>query len=271
MFHAHWWVPAGIAAPSDRRTVITCHGTDVRLLEGNPFVRGLGRRVLRRAAVVTTVSEAMAGVIAKRTGREIPEAMIQPMPVAMVDRPRSTGGAGVVVLGRLSGQKRIELALDAIAELRRRGIATRLTIVGDGPARQGLQEHAVAAGFGDDVVFVGEVAPEQVPGVLVTADCLLMTARQEGLGLAAAEALMQGVPVVACHDGGGVLDVVPRGAGGRVVAPEAAPIADAVAEILDSPAERDGAWQAGQQWRERLDPGFVAARCLEWYRRALDA
>jgi len=40
----------------------------------------------------------------------------------------------------------------------------------------------------------------------------------EGLGLAAAEALMLGVPVVACRSGG-VPDIVPDGGAGRLVPP----------------------------------------------------
>ena len=39
---------------------------------------------------------------------------------------------------------------------------------------------------------------------------MLFPAQGEGFGLAAAEALMAGVPVVACWDGGGLLDVVPE-------------------------------------------------------------
>ena len=45
---------------------------------------------------------------------------------------------------------------------------------------------------------------------------MLFPARDEGFGLTAAEALMAaGVPVVACTDGGGVLDVVPSSGAGR--------------------------------------------------------
>ena len=47
--HAHWWVPAGLAAPVGVPMVLTCHGTDVRLLEQVPFARLLARPTFRRA------------------------------------------------------------------------------------------------------------------------------------------------------------------------------------------------------------------------------
>lgn len=269
--HAHWWVPAGMAAPPDRPTVITCHGSDVRLLGGNPVIRGLGRRVLRRAAVVTTVSRPLADDIARWTGRRLDDTLIQPMPVADVARPRSSGGGGVVILGRLSEQKRIGLSLEAYAIARQRGITLPLTIVGDGPAREALETQAERLDLGSAVQFVGEAAPTDVPRWFSRADCLLMTAEREGLGLAAAEALMQGVPVIACSDGGGVLDVVPDGPGARVAAPSAEAVAAALVELVSAPHERDAAFRAGNRWRERLSPGHVADRCLHWYARARDA
>ncbi len=266
--HAQWWVPAGLALPGGIPSVITCHGTDVRLLDGNPLVRGVGKRVLRRARVVTTVSTRLARVIRARTGRAIDDGAVQPMPVATLERPRSAGGRGLVALGRLSEQKRLPLALAALALLHQRGLAVPLTIVGDGPARPSLETEAKRLGLADAVRFVGAVPPDRVPAALDGADAMVMPAVDEGLGLAAAEALMQGIPVIGCEDGGGLLDVVPRTAGGRVVAATPAAIAAGIEAVLGLEGERAAAWEAGQAWRERLSPAYVAERCLAWYEEA---
>jgi glycosyltransferase involved in cell wall biosynthesis len=90
----------------------------------------------------------------------------------------------------------------------------------------------------------------------------------EGFGLAAAEALMCGVPVIACEDGGGLLDIVPPDGPGRVVAPEPEALADATAAILADPAAPAAARELGSEWRRRLDPSAVAARFHDWYREA---
>jgi glycosyltransferase involved in cell wall biosynthesis len=269
--HAHWWIPAGAAVPPGARSVLTCHGTDVRLLDGALPFRLIGQRVLRRASMVTTVSPTLAAVIARRTGLVLPDDQVQPMPVPDVERPRSTGGGGIVVLGRLSAQKRIDLALAGYAAARRQGVTLPMVIVGDGPARAELESRAAELGLADHVEFRGAVTPAAVPGVLATADCLLMPAVAEGLGLAAAEALMQGVPVVACSDGGGVLDVVPRHDGGRVVEPDPEALAQGILAVLGDPAAAEAAWRSGLAWRDRLSPELVAERCLGWYRRVLAA
>jgi glycosyltransferase involved in cell wall biosynthesis len=249
--------------------VITCHGTDVRLLERNAFIRWLGRRTLRRAAVVTTVSRPWGDTIERLTGVRVPDARVQPMPVLDVVRPVSVGGGGVVVVGRLSEQKRVDLAIAAYADAREHGLTLPLTIVGDGPTRAALRTMVGGLGLAAHVAFAGEVPPAKVPEYFATADCCLMTAESEGLGLTAAEALMQGVPVVACRDGGGVLDVVPASGAGRVASPEAHAISVALRELLADPLARPAAVAAGEQWRNRLSPTYVAEKCLSWYGEAL--
>lgn len=269
--HAHWWIPSGLAAPPERPMVVTCHGSDVRLLDTKPFTRWIAKPTFRRARVVSTVSRALAAVLGRRVDANVADDAIQPMPVVNVARPWTVGGGGIVVLGRLTEQKRVHLAIDAFAEARRRGLATTLTIAGDGATRAALKVQAGGLALGDTVRFLGEITPARVPELLGTADLVLVPSIAEGFGLVAAEALMQGVPVVACDDGGGLLDVVPSSGAGRVVAPIADAIADAALTLLQDPAVPEAARRAGEEWRERLSPEFVADRCLAWYRRALDA
>jgi glycosyltransferase involved in cell wall biosynthesis len=271
VIHAHWWLPGGLAAPAGARMVLTCHGSDVQLLERSAPARFLGRRVFRRAKVVTTVSRSLAEIVERRTGVHVAESGVQPMPVVSVDRPWSAGGGGFVVIGRLTPQKRVHLAIEAVAHARELGVDCTLHVVGDGPERAALELRAAELGIEAHVRFVGEIAPADVPTVLATADGCIMPAVGEGFGLAAAEALMQGVPVIACRDGGGLADVVIQGAGGWIVQPAAAAIADAILDLLNTPDAMPHARQAGLQWRDRLSADAVAERCLTWYEGALHA
>ncbi len=266
--HAHWWLPAGLAAPKNLPLVLTCHGTDVRLLERLPGATLLARPVFHRAAVVSTVSRALAGVVQRRVGREVTDAMIQPMPIQTIDRPLSRGGGGWVVVGRLSAQKRIELAIAALALDRQQGSSNTLTIAGGGPAQATLERFAVTAGVADAVTFLGPQSPADVAALLSTADLFLMPARDEGFGLAAAEALIQGVPVVACEDGGGLREIVTGGAG-RIVHPTPVDLLTGARELAGNDSAREAAATLGAQWRERLSVDQVADRCLTWYEAAL--
>ncbi len=274
VLHAHWWVPGGLAAPPESRYVLTVHGTDAAILNRSALARALARPVIHRAKVVTAVSNAVAEIIRTRTRREVLPHKVKPMP-ADTSRigPGQEPGAGLVVLARLTSQKRIHLAIEAAALIRDQGRAVPLLIAGDGPERHNLEQRVAALDMTGHVEFCGAVPPEEVGRLLAPRAVMVFPAEQEGFGLVAAEAFMAGVSVVGCRDGGGVLDIVPggTGGGGRVVDPTAAAIASAITELLDHPRRHADALELGEEWRRRLDPAVVAAQCEEWYYEALRA
>ena len=271
LVHAHWWVPAALAAPASAPVVITCHGTDVALLRSSRLARAVARPVFHRARVVTAVSRDLAVTIQNAVSVHLPAEHISPMPVESDALPWSQGGGGAVVVSRLTPQKRVHLALEAVACLAALEHHLPLTIVGDGPERRRLESRATALGIAPLVHFVGAVAHRRIGEHLARADLMFFPARAEGFGLVAAEALMAGVPVVACWDGGGALDVVPEQGAGRLVIPSAEALADAALDLLQHPDRQAVAREAGESWRHRLAPDAVAAVCERWYAEALGA
>lgn len=270
LVHAHWWVPGGLAAPVTHPMVLTVHGTDGALLGRSALARAVARPVFRRARVVTAVSSPLARVIETRTGRRVGPEWVAPMPVEVSRYSGwSKGGEGAVVVARLTAQKRVHLALQALPLLADRGHNLALTIIGDGPERAELELLAGSLGLGGQVHFAGLRAPTEVSSFLLRADLMFFPAVDEGFGLAAAEALMTGVPVVACQDGGGVLDIVPTGGAGRVAEATPAALAQAAAELLEDPAATANARHLGELWRDRLSPERIATRCEAWYHEAL--
>ncbi len=263
--HAHWWIPGGIAAwlatwAGGPPFVVTLHGTDVALLERSAPLRALARRVLRGAAAVTAVSSYLAQRAASVAGIDAGSITVQPMPVD-VQRfaAASRGGGGVLTVGRLTEQKRIDVVIDAVAWLRAQGRDVPLTVVGDGPERESLAARAESAGIGQHTRFVGAVEPERIPEMLGDADVFAFAAEREGLGLAVGEALMSGVPVAAVRSGG-VSDLVAQGDGGRLV-DEADPAAlgAAMGELLQSGSvARAAAAAAGEVLKQHLAPDYAA-------------
>jgi glycosyltransferase involved in cell wall biosynthesis len=185
--------------------------------------------------------------------------------------PAGEPGAGLVVVSRLTGQKRVELALEATGILRDQGRALPLLIVGDGPEREHLERRCRTLALQEFVRFEGSVPPDEIGRHLSGRAVMLFPARGEGFGLVAAEAFMAGVSVVACNDGGGVLDVVPNSGGGRIVAPGPEALAQAALELIDRPKRLAEASELGEEWRRRLMPSVVAAQCEEWYDEAIRA
>jgi glycosyltransferase involved in cell wall biosynthesis len=269
LVHAHRWLPAGLATPSQVPLVLTTDGADASLLRRSRIARSLARRVFQRAAVVTAVSREVGESVQNFTGRFVPASHIHPMPVDTRGHLWTRGGAGAVVLAPLVSAARVDLAIETAAVLASCGHNLPLTIVGDGPDRGALEQRAERLGVSALVRFVGELPPDQARAYLGRADLLLFTARGDGAALAALEALIAGVPVVACWDSGAAVDIVPESGAGRLTLPSAEALADSVLELQ---AERDRLAMGrlvGEAWRARLAPDNVAELCEGWYRDAL--
>jgi glycosyltransferase involved in cell wall biosynthesis len=100
-----------------------------------------------------------------------------------------------LVVARLSDQKGVDLAIDAVALT-----DANLLIVGTGEAEKSLRGHAIERGLGQRVRFMGGQDREGVRDALHAADVFLFTPRnlsREGLPLSVMEALAANVPVIA--------------------------------------------------------------------------
>ena len=275
LVHAHWWIPGGVSARLARLTggapyVLTLHGYDVLMLKRSRAARVMARGVLRGARVVTAASSYLAAEAARVAGIDPARIVVQPMPTEVSGvMSEGPGGGGVVTVGRLTPFKRLDLLIDAMAALKARGRSVRLTIVGDGTERAALEQRARDRGIAPTTVFVGTVAPDQVAATIAHADLFAFPAENEGLGLAAAEALMLGIPVVAVRSGG-VPDIVPATGAGRLVTPgDLEGFVAAIATVLDDPKARVRAREVGTALRRQLAPAAVARVFFDVYQRAL--
>ena len=162
-----------------------------------------------------------------------PRATVVPLGVDLaVFRPTSTpsarGTLHVVVVGRLSPEKRTDLAVDGVRHLARAGWQVELDVIGDGPLRATLE--ARAAGL--PVRFLGHLADrDALVARIAAADIAVAPCPIEAFGLAALEALACGTPVVGT--GGGVTDLLADAPpmAGRLVAPDPASIAAALGDL----------------------------------------
>ncbi|GIJ33169.1 alpha-1,6-mannosyltransferase [Micromonospora sediminimaris] len=151
----------------------------------------------------------------------------------------------LVHCARLSVEKRPELAVDAVAQLRRSGVPAVLVMVGDGPRRTALRQRAA----GLPVTFTGFLPDRRaLAAVLASADVVLAPGPVETFGLAGLEALACGTPVVV-NAASALPEVI--GSGGLAADGTPAAIAGAVRRLLSRPeagrraAARDRAEQFG--------------------------
>lgn len=173
-----------------------------------------------------------------------------PVPLA-AERSAAGEGTYALVASRLAPEKGVGVAIEAC---RRAGVP--LVVAGDGPDRAALERAAAGA----DVRFVGAVAPEEVARLRAGAALALVPSRSaETFGLAAAEAMAAGVPVVASAVG-----ALPELVDAAALVPAGDPdaLADAArARFADAAAGDAGIARA----RELVAPGAVARRLLAAY------
>ena len=109
------------------------------------------------------------------------------------------GRKTIITVGRLHEQKDPEMAIRTAAELKRRHFPFMLIIIGEGPLYPKLQRMVQEFGLGENVMFLGNQAREDVAKWYVRADLLLLTSLMEGFAIVAADALFMGTPIV-CTD-----------------------------------------------------------------------
>lgn len=216
------------------------------------WARTGARVVYPRAAALVANSEAMAAALAERHPRLAGRVRHLPNPIDFdridelaAERPSAAiaalleefGSAPLLLaLGRLTHQKRPDLALEALARMRERCDA-RLIWCGDGPLRSCVERQATSLGVASAARFPGFVAnPFPLFG---RADLFLLTSDFEGLPNALIEAQGLGVPAVATRCPFGPDEVVEDGITGRLVPPgSAAALAEAAVELLGDPERR---------------------------------
>lgn len=189
------------------------------------------------------------------------------------EAPRTGPGdtLNVVVVGRLSPRKGIDVALEAVARLVAAGRDVRLRVAGSTFTgyewyEDQLRARAQEPDLRGRVELLGFVHPSWPE--LARADVVLVPSRVEPFGNTAVEALLARRPVVA-SDVQGLAEIVRDGTNGVLVAPgDADALADAVARLHDDPGLRDLLATAGQEDASRR---FSTARYAEDVRSELDA
>lgn len=127
----------------------------------------------------------------------------------------------IVIVGALNAFKRPDLGLRAFAHLRKELPGARLVLAGNGPMRSDLETLCGELRIRDSVEFLGYRA--DLPEVLAECHICWHVSRSEGFGLAIAEAMANGLPVVGM-DVPGVRDLLGEGEAGLLV-PDSDPVA----------------------------------------------
>jgi glycosyltransferase involved in cell wall biosynthesis len=165
----------------------------------------------------------------------------------------------MLAVGSLIPRKGYDVLVAALARLTHS--PWRLTVVGDcGRSPQtARQVRADIARFGlaDQVTLLGTVGADELAPLYASADLFVLPSRFEGYGMAYAEAIAHGVPVVGTT-AGAIPETVPADAGVLVAPDNVEALAAALQRLIANAGER-----------ERLAAGARAATFPSWREQAM--
>ncbi len=227
------------------------------------------RRMLRRLTGLVAGSD-LAGTIVRRDAPSLPIAVIPQLGALAPHEPQHVPHEGLAIgyVGRLVPQKGLDTLLQALA--RQRGANWRLTIVGDGPERERLEQLATELRLAARVRWTGGLPPEQVANLWPDLDVLVQPSLalrdwREANGQILMEAMANEVAVLGTDSG-----VIPElvGDAGLVVPAGNAEALGAAFERLSDTASRRTLAQAARARALRLySDDAIAERTLEFWRQ----
>ena len=204
-----------------------------------PAARRLERAILNRGTILALsqyTRKTLDGIAGRRVVRDV-----LPMPI---DTDFFSPNPGARVRGRIgfSGRlddprKNIGLLLQALALLKKAGHRISALLVGGEPTAA-IATQIAQYGINGDVEFEPYAEPDALRAKLRTLDVFVVPSHQEGLCIAALEAMACGIPVVSTRCGGPEEFVI-DGETGCVVDFDAAAMAEAIGAIVNDRGRRE--------------------------------
>ena len=227
------------------------------------------RAALRLVRAVIVTSEMTAATLARDFG--VPRETIT-VATPGIDRPSpswtpsSNPVPKLLAVGTVTPRKAHDVLVDALARIA--GLDWHCTVAGSleraPETAASLRQQIERSGLASRIDLIGEVA-DPTP-LYETADIFVLPSRYEGYGMAIAEALVYGMPVVATRVGA-IPEVVPDNAGILVPPDDPATLADALQRLIENqPLRREyaeGARATAQQFAQWRDTAARIASALD--------
>ena len=257
VIHAHYAVPAGDAvrrAAGSAPLVVSVHGHDVQGAGAGGSAVATTLQHARLVLANSAGTERRCAALGARDSRVVHlGADVPPTRAAPSDRPT------LVTVGHLAARKRHADVISALALLRDRHPRLDYVIVGDGPERERLAEHAASLGVADRIEFRGQLPNAEATAVARSAALFVMPSVDEAFGVAYIEAMAGWVPAIGCRGEDGPEEIAAAGGGIELVpARDVRALADRIDTLL---SDRPALVALGGVARDTVEREFTWDRC----------
>ncbi|MCX2837081.1 N-acetyl-alpha-D-glucosaminyl L-malate synthase BshA [Salinimicrobium sp. MT39] len=219
VLHVHYAIPHAYAGYMAKKMleeegiylpmVTTLHGTDITLVGNHPFYKPAVTFSINSSDVVTSVSQSLKADTLRlfNVKREID---VVPNFIDTTKYTQSISNCQRSMLAQsderiithVSNLRKVKRVRDVIMifyEIQK-NLKSKLIMVGQGPEREMAEELVQELVLEDKVLFLGE--SHEIDQVLSYSDLFLLPSEKESFGLAALEAMVNGVPVISTNTGG---------------------------------------------------------------------
>lgn len=278
-FTAPFRAGAQSALAAERPYLVTPHGVldpwsmRQKAWKKRPYFHLIERMLLSQASALHVTAPLEAEFIEKLSLG--PKVKCVPLSVPSLDetmlRHRETACPRILCIARLHPVKALEILFGALARVRSQGVAAVLDLAGDGDAAyvDHLKRRAVALGIENAVIWHGHVDNAEKCKLYASASCFALLSYHENFGLAAAEALAAGVPVLVSDQVGLAPDVHSYQAGRVVPVGDIVRAADALLGLIEPDATRWYRIRANQLAQEQYSDTKFAIGLAELYSSVL--
>ncbi len=223
LLHSHWLLPQGftgvLAAKLLRLPhVTTAHGGDIFSLKGRRFE--LFKRFVIANVDAVTVNSSFTKKAVKLLSSSSAQIRLISIGVAEqlfqikekieeIRRQYCPHNEKLIAsVGRIVEEKGVGDLIDAIAIVRDKFPSVKYVVIGEGPDRERFETKVEKLKLSNCIFFAGWISPADMPAYMAAADIFVAASKRaadgwvEAQGLAIAEAMMAGTPVVATRSGG---------------------------------------------------------------------
>jgi len=219
LLHVHYAIPHAYAGYMAKQMlaeegihlpmVTTLHGTDITLVGSHPFYKPAVTFSINNSDVVTSVSQSLKDDTLrlfdiKNDIHVVPNFI----DISKHDNPFTECQRGLMAdegeriithISNLRPVKRIKDVVKIFYRIQKK-IPSKLLIVGEGPEKEESEAYCIRKGIENKVVFLGNSS--EIHKILCFSDLFLLPSEKESFGLAALEAMVNGVPVISTNTGG---------------------------------------------------------------------